>query len=401
MASQMKAWVTWVWVIVVATKLGFGSSADQRHRCARLQFIEKLEGRINNLHVVTSDVDRKLAEQLGRRNEVESLKSLCDTLGTQVGDAQQKLDGVAALQARLLPLTAQVATLGESIARSQQMVETVKQEESVVHEQKARLTELVEQGKALASETTERLKQVQTVGDELGRAAVIKEELFTELARVQARQRDAVTQTEAAEDQLKRAETMVKQLEQRRTQLAFSEKKITTFELRLTDLTRATEGVEQKIKLIAEKESLVQAVKAEVESVHKISSRSKADLQFVTDHRAEVTDLRGKVEDLLGRVSDTDTKIADIESRRKMVEEVQTRANAITNLLDDINVNLEMLGEQRAVIDHVGEKLARLDFMVQEAQNTLRALQREREVAERIEQGIKSLRARSGETKSA
>ena len=47
---------------------------------------------------------------------------------------------------------------------------------------------------------------------------------------MQARQRDAVTQTEAAEDQLKRAETMVKQLEQRRTQLAFSEKKIATFE---------------------------------------------------------------------------------------------------------------------------------------------------------------------------
>jgi hypothetical protein len=32
---------------------------------------------------------------------------------------------------------------------------------------------------------------------------------------------------------------------------------------------------------------------------------------------------------------------------------------------------------------------------VQEAHNTLRALQREREVAERIEQGIKALRARS------
>jgi len=93
--------------------------------------------------------------------------------------------------------------------------------------------------------------------------------------------------------------------------------------------------------------------------------------------------------------TNTDTKILAIEERRKMVEEVQTRANAITNLLDDINVNLEMLGEQRAVIDHVGEKIARLDFMVQEAQNTLRALQREREVAERIEQGIRSLRATS------
>ena len=362
---------------------------------SRLQFIEKLESRVNNLHVLTSDNDRKLTEQLARRNEVESLKSLCDTLGTQVVDVQQKLDGVAALQTRLVPLTTEVATLAQSLEKSQLLAASVKQDEMVIHDQTARLTELVEQGKSLAAETGERLKQVQKVSDDLGRAAGIKEELLTELARVQGRQRDAMTQTEAAEDQLKRAETMVKQLEQRRTQLAFSEKKIAVFEQRLTDLTRATEGVEQKLKAIAERESLVQAVKAEVESVHKISARSKADLQFVTDHRADVTDLRAKVEDLLGRVDDTDTKIMAIESRRKMVEEVQTRANAITNLLDDINVNLEMLGEQRAVIDHVGEKIARLEFIVQEAQNTLRALEREREVAERIEQGIKSLRASS------
>ena len=363
---------------------------------ARLQFIEKLESRVNNLHVLTQDNDRKLAEQLARRNEVESLKSLCDTLGTQVVDVQQKLDGVSALQTKLIPLTTQVGSLVNSLEKSQALAQSVKQEEAVIHDQTARLTELVEQGRNLAAETAERLKQVQSVSDDLTRAAGIKEELLTELARVQARQRDAVTQTEAAEDQLKRAETMVKQLEQRRTQLAFSEKKIVTFEQRLADLVRATESVEQKLKAIAEREALVQAVKAEVESVHKISSRSKADLQFVTDHRAEVSDLRTKVESLLSVVDDTDTKIAAIESRRKMVEEVQTRANAITNLLDDINVNLEMLGEQRAVIDHVGEKIARLDFMVQEAQNTLRALQREREVAERIEQGIKSLRANTG-----
>ena len=46
-------------------------------------------------------------------------------------------------------------------------------------------------------------------------------------------------------------------------------------------------------------------------------------------------------------------------------------------------------------IDHVGEKLAGLDFMVQEGQSTLRALQREREVFERLEQSIKSLRGRA------
>jgi len=362
----------------------------------RQQFVEKLEERVNGLHLVTSEVDRKQAEQLARRAEVESLKNLCDTLGTQIADAQQKLDGVAALQGRLLPITAQVSTLQQTLETSQKLVDGMKKDEAVVQEQHARFAELVEQGKKQAAETAERLKQVQAVSDDLGRAATLKEDLLAELARVQTRQREAVSQIDVAEDQLKRAEAMIKQLEQRRTQLLQTEKTIAAFEGRLGDLDRGAEVVEQKIKSLADREVLVQAVKSEVDNIRQISSKSRADLQFVTDHRSDVTDLRTKVEDLLGRVADTDGKIAAIESRRKMVEDVQSRASTITHMLSDINLNLEMLSEQREVIDHVGEKLARLDFSVQEAQNTLRALQREREVAERIEQGIKALRTRSG-----
>ena len=363
---------------------------------ARLQFVERLEERVNGLHVVTSDVERKLADQLQRRAEVESLKGLCDSLAMQVVDAQQKLDGVAALQSRLLPVTSQVAKLMQTLEKSQQLVQSMKQDEAVVQRQQARFAELVEQGQSLSAETAERLKQVQAVGDDLGRAAALKDEVLAELAQVQARQRDAVAQTDAAEEQIRRAETVVKQLEQRRTQLLHTEKNIAAFEGRLTDLDRSAEAVDQKIKSLADREALVQAVKTEVENIRQISSRSKADLQFVAEHRADVSDLRSKVDDLLGRVAETDGKIAHIESRRKTVEEVEQRANTITHMLGDINLNLEMLGEQRAVIDHVGEKLARLDFTVQEAQNTLRALQREREVAERIEQGIKALRTRTG-----
>ena len=362
----------------------------------RLQFVDKLEERINGLHVITSEVDRKQGEQLTRRAELESLKHLCDTLGTQIADAQQKLDGVAALQGRLLPITAQVGALQQTLENSQKLVEAMKKDEAIVHEQHARFAELVEMGKKQGAETSERLKQVQTVSDDLGRAVTLKEELLAELARVQARQREAVSQIDVAEDQLQRAEAMTKQLEQRRTQLQHTEKSIAAFEGRLGDLDRGAEVVEQKIKTLADREVLVQAVKAEVDNIRQISSKSRADLQFVTDHRGDVADLRGKVEDLIGRVADTDGKIAAIESRRKMVEEVQSRASTITHMLSDINLNLEMLSEQREVIDHVGEKLARLDFTVQEAQNTLRALQREREVAERIEQGIKALRTRSG-----
>jgi len=76
------------------------------------------------------------------------------------------------------------------------------------------------------------------------------------------------------------------------------------------------------------------------------------------------------------------------------VDEVQTKANAIVHVLDDVRINLETLGEQKAVVDHVAEKVAQLDFTLQEARNTLRTLQHERELAERIEQGIKQLRSK-------
>ncbi|HEX9367517.1 MAG TPA: hypothetical protein VF921_12870, partial [Vicinamibacterales bacterium] len=64
----------------------------------------------------------------------------------------------------------------------------------------------------------------------------------------------------------------------------------------------------------------------------------------------------------------------------------------ITNMLEDVRLNLETLGEQKAVVDHVMEHFTKLTEKVQEAQTTLRSLQTERELAERIERGIKNLR---------
>jgi hypothetical protein len=42
--------------------------------------------------------------------------------------------------------------------------------------------------------------------------------------------------------------------------------------------------------------------------------------------------------------------------------------------------------------------VAQLEFMLQEARNTLRTLQHERELAERIEIGIKQLRQKTSKT---
>jgi hypothetical protein len=83
------------------------------------------------------------------------------------------------------------------------------------------------------------------------------------------------------------------------------------------------------------------------------------------------------------------------------VDEVQVKTGVILNMLEDVRLNVETLGEQRAVMDHAIESCNRLGEMVREAQSTIKGLQTERELAERIQKGIRQLRAKgpSGEKK--
>jgi chromosome segregation ATPase len=115
----------------------------------------------------------------------------------------------------------------------------------------------------------------------------------------------------------------------------------------------------------------------------------------VSEQREELAVVRRQLDALLVTAADAEDKMVAIEGRRTTIDAVHSKATLIANLLEDVRVNLETLGEQKAVVDHVAVKLARLDFMMQEAQNTLRALQQERELAERIEQNIAQLRART------
>lgn len=98
-----------------------------------------------------------------------------------------------------------------------------------------------------------------------------------------------------------------------------------------------------------------------------------------------------QVDLLSSRVAETDQRVVSIAARRKLLEEVENKANIILDLLDDVRINVETIGEQKAVVDRVAQTVAQLEFRLQEARSTLGALQHERELAERLEQGIRQL----------
>ena len=138
-----------------------------------MQVVEQLEQRVNGLHALTVDVDQKIGEQVARRAELDGVKNQCDTLLTQLLDAQQKLDGVTRCGRACCRWRAG-ATLLQGVERCQQLVRKVKTDESAVHQQRAQLLELVEQSKTLSAESAERLQQARGVSADLDRATALK-----------------------------------------------------------------------------------------------------------------------------------------------------------------------------------------------------------------------------------
>jgi hypothetical protein len=212
---------------------------------------------------------------------------------------------------------------------------------------------------------------------------------------LQYRHRDTVSQLQANEDQFARAEKMLEVFEERRRQMLVGEKNLAAIESRLAEIRQAADDLGKTVEAIASREQVVQAVKAELNEVHLISARSKADLDHLLQHRGEVEALKTRVDHLLLEVAETDERIVAIEAHRHVVDEVHDKANATVHLLDDVRINLEVVGEQKVLLDHIGKKLGHLESVLPEAQNTLRSLQQERDLALRIEHGIKRLGVKS------
>lgn len=396
-----------------ARKLGETAStldAEINRVAARMQLVERVDERVNSVFALSRDVEQMLGQQAARRAELEGLVQQCHSLDSRLKDSQQQLQDLSALQVRLAPLAGEMSRIDGALHESQRTLAELKNDEQAANEQRARLVDLVEQSNRQAAETNDRLRQVQALSQEMAQVAQRSDEAIAQLAQVQARQREVLTQATMTEALLQRAEDQSRQLDQRRGLIAQAEKSLKDFELRLADLDRHAAATQTMMINLAEREAMVLAVKAEVEAVRQISSRSKADLQYVAEHRGEVADLRAKVDAALERLQGTDAKLERVDVWRKKVDEVQVGADAVMSLVSGLQATLEHLSEQRAVVDDVSEKLARLDLTVdeahnalsrlddsaQEAQTTLRTLQREREVAERVEKSIKQLRRSTG-----
>ena len=145
------------------------------------------------------------------------------------------------------------------------------------------------------------------------------------------------------------------------------------------------------------REQVIDAVRRGIEGVHALGEQSQANLAALDERRAEIARAASDLDRLRDSLAATQEKIAAIESRRQLVDDVQRKADAIGHILGDVRITLDSVGEQKAMIDHVFGELARFEYLLQEARGTMKALQAEREVAQRISENVRQLHARTGD----
>jgi DNA repair exonuclease SbcCD ATPase subunit len=361
----------------------------------RTRIVEDLEARLNTLNSLSSDVDDRLGRQLAARAELESLSVVCGGIAAQVADAQQKITAVNAARTELEPAIDRLALLQQDMEQARVALQALRRDDDTLAAQDRRLAELSEASRVLSLEAAQRLETVHGLHQELDKAGALREQLVAELAQIQKQQRDTFAQIEAADDQFNRLDTLWKKLDQRRSQLTEAEQMLGQVDGRMDDLRRLAEAMDRKIQGIVEREQVVEAVRRGIEGVHALGQKSQADLDAIAERRAEIARATSDMDRLRDSLAATQERIVAIENRRQLVDDVQRKADMITNILGDVQITLDSVSEQKAMVDHVFAELARIEYLVQDARGTMRALQTERDVAQRIVENVRQIHARA------
>jgi len=359
----------------------------------RLPELGSIEGRLERLNTISTSVDDRLREQTARSAEIDAIKTSCDVLVGRVSEAQTRLEAVRAAQARLVPMTGDVARLEQGIAAAAAKIEALTRDEAAMVAQERRFTELVDAGREVAAEVDDRAREAQRLSDALARATSEKDDLLSALYRMQARQDEVGAHVQTIDDQLARADVMLKQIQERSAQAAVSETRLAGIESRCHDIARLGDEMERSVESIVAREEEVLRIKSEVDGIRAVCEQSKDDLAAVSERRAEVASLRSSVDVLLAQLNATDERIAALKAQQTMVDAVQAKAEGVAALLDDVSAAYELLSEQREVVDQVADKVASLEALVQEARAVTERAQRQ--PSEQLERKVKNLKIKT------
>ncbi|MGB5161159.1 MAG: hypothetical protein WBO69_06840 [Thermoanaerobaculia bacterium] len=363
-----------------------GSAVDLE---PRVEFVEGVESRLNHLDSLSQQVDGRIESQLATQSDLESMKHSQEGLAQQLEDLK-KLATALQSSPKLATMEQRLTELEDRIQISSRRLERMESLEKSLVENEKRL-ESVTQGLhesqgALDSHTT-RLETLKEQGIEA-------QEAFSGwmdgVARLEARQRELGEQAEVTDTRLREVRDLHDKLEDDIEVLAERERqsdrhiqKLQTFEGLIRDLDRKVEAVNSR-------HAVVDRVKKDVQKVLHTVDESRAQALEVLNARQEIAEVGNTVTDVDSQVKKLENRLDGVQDQLSAVDKAEIKIDALNHVVSDIDANLGHFEGQKAMVEHLVEKIATLEALLRQADATARELREERQLAFRIQKSVGS-----------
>ena len=359
----------------------------------RLQLVQETEKRVQALVELNRDVDQRIAKQLGRQTEIESMSSNLDGLGVQLGElsrlastlhtskqyeqAQEKLDSLDGRLVGALERVDRSETLGAQLEDSEGRLRSISGQLDT-------LGQSVEQDR-------ERLDQLHRDSEVLERMAADLVEQRLALAEAQ---QATEQRTESMQSQLEDLEQREEALTGRQSALGDFESRMTDFEGKLKALDTESKELDRRMDTLGSRQALVQRLKQQVERLLAATEEGQQQVAALSAAEGRVDDVRVDLERVSRRSADIEQDLERLAGKLPIVEEAEQRIDALHHVLGDVNVHLEAFQGQKTLIDNLAKKLSQLELENRRAEATLQQLREGRSLASQVQHGIQSLRSR-------
>jgi Mg2+ and Co2+ transporter CorA len=133
-------------------------------------------------------------------------------------------------------------------------------------------------------------------------------------------------------------------------------------------------------------------VRAELADLLAAVERARDDLREVAVAQQAVAATRQAIEAVVRRAADADRLAVRTEQHLGTIAEAERRVVRVDKLLSEARTALERLQSEKLQLDRAAEHGARLAMQLRQAEGLVVALQKERELAERLRDALAAAR---------
>lgn len=363
-----------------------GSTADLE---PRVEFVEGVESRLNHLDSLSQQVDERIESQLATQGDLDSMKHSQQGLAQQLEDLKKV---AAALQSspKLATMEQRLTELEDRIQTSSRRLERMEALEKA----------LVESEKRLESLTQDLHESQGTLDSHAARLEALKEqntdakEAFSGwmdgVVRLEGRQRELREQAEGTDTRLREVRDIHDKLENDLDALAEREKQADRHIQELQNFEGFIRDLDRKVEAVNSRHAVVDRVKKDVQRVLDTVDESRAQALEVLNASQEIAEVGNTVTDVASQMTKLENRLDGVHAKLSAVDKAEIKIDALNHVVTDIDANLGHFEGQKAMVEHLVDKIVTLETLLRQADATARELREERQLAFRIRKSVGS-----------